>query len=50
MPADVMAPYFAKSPWINNHMPSKLWDEIIHQFPNINGSTVEVGIKVKPYQ
>ena len=28
--------------WISNHMPSKAWDEIINQFPNFNGTTVEV--------
>ena len=28
--------------WISNHMPSKMWDEIIHPFPNSNGCTVEV--------
>ena len=27
--------------WISNHMPSKLWDGIIHLFPNFNGCTVE---------
>ena len=28
--------------WITNHMLSKVWDEIIYQFPNFNGFTVEV--------
>ena len=28
--------------WMNNHMPSKMWDEIIYPFPNFNGHTVEV--------
>ena len=29
--------------WISNHMPSKMWDEINHPFPNFNGGcTVEV--------
>ena len=28
--------------WISNHMPSKVWDEIINPFPNFNGCTVEV--------
>ena len=27
---------------INNHMPRKLWDEIINPFPNFNGCTIEV--------
>ena len=26
----------------NNRMPSKVWDEIIHPFPNVNDATVEV--------
>ena len=30
------------SAWINNHMPSKVWDEIVYPFSNFNGSTVEV--------
>ena len=28
--------------WINNHMQSKMWDEISYPFPNFNGCTVEV--------
>ena len=35
--------------WINlnpsmesNHIPSKVWDQIIYPFPNFNGATVEV--------
>ena len=28
--------------WISNHMPSKVWDEIIYPFPNFNGATIEV--------
>ena len=28
--------------WKSNHMPSKMWDEIIYPFPNFNGCTVEV--------
>ena len=28
--------------WINNHMPSKMWDEISYPFPNFNSYTVEV--------
>ena len=28
--------------WISNHMPSKMWDEIIYPFLNSNGYTVEV--------
>ena len=28
--------------WINNHIPSKVWDEITYAFPNFNGCTVEV--------
>ena len=28
--------------WISNHMPVKAMDEIIYQFPNFNGWTIEV--------
>ena len=28
--------------WINNYLPSNVWDGIIHQFPNFNGCAVEV--------
>ena len=28
--------------WINNHMPSKVWDNIMYSFPNLNSCTVEV--------
>ena len=28
--------------WINDHMPTKVWDEIDYPFPNFNGCTVEV--------
>ena len=28
--------------WISNHMPSRVWDEINHPFPNFNGCTNEV--------
>ena len=28
--------------WINTHMLSKVWDEIINPFQNFNVSTVEV--------
>ena len=28
--------------YINNHMPSKMWDEITYPFANFNGATVEV--------
>ena len=28
--------------WLSNHMPSKVWDEIIYPFQNFNGATVEV--------
>ena len=28
--------------WISNHMPCKVWDEIIYTFLNFNGCTVEV--------
>ena len=28
--------------WINNHTPSKEWDETADPFPNFNGCTVEV--------
>ena len=29
-------------PWIGNHMPSKVWDEITYPYLNFNGTTVEV--------
>ena len=28
--------------WINNHMPSNVWDEISYPFLNFNDATVEV--------
>ena len=28
--------------WIRNHMSSKVWDQIIHPFPNFNSATVDV--------
>ena len=28
--------------WISNHTPNKVWDKIIHPFPNFNGCTVKV--------
>ena len=28
--------------WISNHIRSKVWNEIIHPFPNLNGETIEV--------
>ena len=28
--------------WINNHMHTKVWNEITYSFPNFKGSTVEV--------
>ena len=28
--------------WITNHMSSKVWDEIIYTFPNLDGCTVDV--------
>ena len=28
--------------WIDNHMPSKVWDKITYPFPNFNDATVEV--------
>ena len=28
--------------WSRNRMPSKVWDEITHLFPNFNGITIEV--------
>ena len=28
--------------WIDNHRPTKVWDEITYPFPNFNGATVEV--------
>ena len=30
------------SAWLSNHMPSKVWGETIHLFPNFNGATIEV--------
>ena len=32
------------SAWLSNHMPSKVWDEIIYPFLNYNGGNVEVKI------
>ena len=29
-------------PWISNHMPNKMWDEITYPFPNFNGCVVDV--------
>ena len=29
--------------WISNYVHYKVWDEIIYQFPNFNGCTVEFG-------
>ena len=29
-------------PWISNHIPIKMWDEITYPFLNFNGCTVEV--------
>ena len=28
--------------WKNKHMLSKVWDQITHPFPNINGTTIEI--------
>ena len=28
--------------WMNNHMPSKMYDEIIHPFSNVKVSTLDV--------
>ena len=28
--------------WLSNHMPCKVWDEIIYPFPNYNCETVDV--------
>ena len=28
--------------WICNHMPGKVWHEIIYPFPNFNGATFDV--------
>ena len=28
--------------WTNNHMPSKVWNEITYPFPNFSGCTMEV--------
>ena len=30
------------SAWISNHIPSKVWNEIIYPFPRFNGAVVEV--------
>ena len=31
---------------ISNHRPSKMWDEITYPFPNFNGATVEVWVRI----
>ena len=42
-PTDGLAPQDAPLlTWISNHMPSKVWDEIIYLFPNLDSCTVEV--------
>ena len=28
--------------WMNNHIPSKVWDNVAYPFPNFNGFTIEV--------
>ena len=33
--------------WIRYHMLSKMWDEVIYPFPNINCFTVEVWEEIK---
>ena len=35
------------NPSINNHIPSKMWDEISYLFPNFNCATVEVWERIK---
>ena len=38
-----LSPTFTLIPvWMNNYTHDKEWDEIIYQFPNFNGGTVEV--------
>ena len=37
------------SPNISNHIPSKLWDEIIYPFPNFNSSDIEVWQLISNY-
>ena len=34
---------------INNHMTSKVWDEIIYHFPNVNSAAIEVGEWINNY-
>ena len=36
------SPFTLIPAWIGNHMPSKVWYEIIYRFLNFNGATVEV--------
>ena len=48
--------------WISSHMPSKIWEDIIYPFPNVNGATdafpnfimdqllIHAGIKVNSCQ
>ena len=49
-PVNISACYNATGPiikrtsltWSSNHMPSKVWDEIIHPFLNFNGANIEI--------
>ena len=44
-PMDSSSPYYHEltliPAWISNDMPSKVWDDIIHPFQNLNGTIVE---------
>ena len=37
------------SAWISDHMPCKVWNEIIYPFPNCKGCTVEVWERVSNF-
>ena len=35
--------------WISNHLPSKVWNEIAHPFPNLSGTTIEVWERISNF-
>ena len=41
----ILGPHFSNinfNPIFDNHMPSKVWDDITYLFPNFNGCTIDV--------
>ena len=38
--------FYSGLTWINNHNPSKVWDEITYPFPNFNDCAVEVSERI----